>query len=133
MNLTEKNKLDLIEHNIKKSQEANEEVKFLISNGFYALALTRTYYSIFYMISALALQYDFSTANHSQLIGWFNKTFVKDNKVASEIGKKVYLAFEQRTKSDYNVLAQFTKEDAEKGLANLNFILPAVRNLINSR
>ncbi len=32
----------------------------------------------FYMLSALALKHGFSTSKHKQLIGWFNKQFVKE-------------------------------------------------------
>jgi len=132
MTITKENRLDLINHNVGKAYETQNEVKFLIDNEYYSLALNRVYYSMFYIISALALKNEFSTANHSQLIGWFNKNFVKKNKVDRSIGKAVYKAFEQRTKSDYNVLQKFNKEDATEGMNNLNEVLQVVNKLINT-
>ena len=132
MTITDLNRLDLINHNIEKAFETQNEVKFLIDNEYYSLALNRVYYSMFYIISALALKNEFSTLNHSQLIGWFNKNFVKENKVDRSIGKAIYKAFEQRTKSDYNVLQKFNKEDAIEGLNNLNEVLQVVNKLINT-
>ncbi|MCK4654162.1 MAG: HEPN domain-containing protein [Candidatus Cloacimonetes bacterium] len=132
MKISEKNRLDLINNNIEKAFETQKEVKFLIRNSYYSLSLNRVYYSMFYIISALALKNDFSTANHSQLIGWFNKNFVKEKKVDRSIGKMVYKAFEQRTKSDYNVLHKFNHEDAIEGLNNLNDVLQVVNKLINN-
>jgi len=41
------------------------------------LAVNRIYYGLFYIITALSLKYEFSTSKHQQLIGWFNKTFIK--------------------------------------------------------
>ena len=49
-----------------------------------AVALNRIYYGIFYIVSALAIKNRFSTANHSQLIGWFNTNYVKTSKTTDE-------------------------------------------------
>lgn len=132
MTITDLNRSDLVDHNIKKAFETQNEVNFLIANEYYSLALNRIYYSMFYIISALALKNEFSTSNHSQLIGWFNKNFVKENKVERSIGKAIYKAFEERTKSDYNVLHKFNKEDAIEGLHNLDEVLQVIKKLINT-
>ena len=132
MTMTDLNRLDLINHNIAKAFETQKEVKFLIDNEYYSLALNRIYYSMFYIISALGLKNEFSTSNHSQLIGWFNKNFVKENIVERRIGKAIYKAFEQRTKGDYNILQKFNQEDAIEGFNNLNEVLQVVNKLINT-
>ncbi len=132
MKLTESNRLDLTNLNIEKAYETQKEVKFLIENKYYALALNRVYYSMFYIISALAIKNEFSTSNHYQLIGWFNKNFVKEGRINRRIGKMVYKAYEQRAKSDYNVLQKYNQEDAMEGLNNLNEVLQAVIKLIEN-
>ncbi len=132
MTLTESNRLDLTNLNIEKAYETQKEVKFLIENKYYALALNRVYYSMFYIISALAIKNKFSTSNHYQLIGWFNKNFVKEGRINRRIGKLVYKAYEQRAKSDYNVLQKYNQEDAMEGLNNLNEVLQAVIKLIEN-
>ena len=63
----------LIEHRISKAIAAIEDVDFLIRNRKFLLAVNRIYYGMFYILSALALKYDFSTSKHQQLIGWFNR------------------------------------------------------------
>lgn len=132
MTITDLNRLNLINHNIEKAFETQNEVKFLFDSKYYSLALNRVYYSMFYIISALALKNEFFTSNHSQLIGWFNKNFVKENRVDRNIGKAIHKAFEQRTKSDYNVLHKFNEEDAIEGLNNLKEVLQVVSKLINT-
>jgi len=131
MSLDEKNRTDLIQYNIEKANKTLDEVRFLIDNKYYSLALTRVYYGMYYILSALALKNQFSTSNHSQLIGWFNKNFVKDKKIDRKIGKMIYIAFEQRMKSDYDVLNKFDIEDANVGLNNLVLVIEAVRKVID--
>ena len=130
MSLDEKNRKDLIQYNIEKANKTLDEVRFLIDNKYYSLALTRVYYGMYYILSALALKNQFTTSNHSQLIGWFNKNFVKDKKIDRKIGKMIYVAFEQRMKSDYDVLNKFDIEDANVGLDNLILVVEAISEII---
>lgn len=62
------------------------------------------------MLLALSLKYGFKTSKHNQLIGWFNKEFVKTRKVNSEIGKIIHRAYKNRSDGDYGVFIHFEKE-----------------------
>jgi len=72
---------DLIRYRINKSEGTIEEAELAIENNKLSLAENRIYYSIFYIVSALALKYDFSTSKHSTLMGWFNQGMVKTEKI----------------------------------------------------
>lgn len=85
MTLTETNRQDLIIHNTEKAYSSQREVEFLIENKYYSLALNRIYYGMFYIISAIAIKNNFSISNHSQLMRWFNKNYVKENKVDEKL------------------------------------------------
>ncbi|MDO9578565.1 MAG: HEPN domain-containing protein [Candidatus Cloacimonadales bacterium] len=130
MILSESELKQLIDLNIEKAFQATTEVAILIENHLYATAVNRIYYGIFYIISALALKNNFSTSNHSQLIGWFNKTYIKNNIVDRNIGKKIHHAFKQRIEGDYNVLIQFSLEDVEDGLKDMKDIIESIHELI---
>ena len=132
MTLSEINRKDLIIHNTKKAISTQKEVEFLIKNKYYSLALNRIYYGMFYIISAIAIKDGFSTSNHSQIIGWFNKNYVKEKIVNRKIGRMIYRAFEQRMKSDYNILHKFTPEDAIIGLSDLKEVIQSVSELMKS-
>lgn len=132
MTLTEINRKDLIIHNTKKAISTQKEVEFLINNKYYSLAINRIYYGMFYIISAIAIKNGFSTSNHSQIIGWFNKNYVKEKRVDRKIGRMIYRAFEQRMKSDYNILHKFTIEDAIIGLSDLKEVIQSVSELMKS-
>ena len=81
MTLDKTNRSNLIKHKIEKAKSASHDVKILISTGMLHVAINRIYYGMFYALSALALKYKFETKKHQQLIGWFNKTFIKEKKL----------------------------------------------------
>ncbi len=78
MTVEEKDRQILIAYRIEKARTAAGDARFLIENDKLHLAVNRIYYAIFYAISALALKYRYQSSKHQQLIGWFNKTFVKE-------------------------------------------------------
>jgi uncharacterized protein (UPF0332 family) len=85
-------------------------VEFQIENNYLVLAVNRIYYGMFYMLLALALKYNYKTSKHSQLLGWFNKNFVKEGKIDGEVGKIVHKAFQDRTDGDYGFLFVLKKK-----------------------
>ena len=111
MTLSEKDRQELIKHYIEKTQNTIEDIKFFIENEKLLVAINRIYYGIFYMLSALAIKHQMITSKHTQLIGWFNKNFVKENKIDRKYAKYIQEAFEKRMKSDYEVLADFSTND----------------------
>lgn len=73
-------------------------------------AINRMYYGIFYALLALGLKYQFETSKHRQLLGWFNKTFIKDDILPRKYGKIAREAFEVRQKGDYDTYIEFSKD-----------------------
>ena len=114
MTLTPDDKQKLIKNYVEKSLESMEDAKLLLINNRNNSSVNRIYYCIFYIISALALKYDFSSSKHTQLLGWFNKNFIKENIIDKEIGKIVRESFEKRMKSDYDAMYDFSKEEVEE-------------------
>ena len=105
-------------------------MKFLIENGELALAVNRIYYGIYYILSALAIRSQFKTSKHSQLISWFNKTFVKEGIVDQKYSKLIRKAFENRMEGDYDVFSVFTKEEVEQSLEEMEEVISEIQKLI---
>ena len=61
---------------MQQADECVEEVRFLIENKKYKIAVNRIYYGMFYCLLALGLKQQYESSKHSQLIGWFNKNFI---------------------------------------------------------
>lgn len=121
---------NLINYRVQQAHDTINEVEFQIENNFLVIAVNRIYYGMFYMLLALALKNGFKTSKHSQLLGWFNKEFVKPGKIDREIGKIVYKAFEDRTDGDYGIFVRFEKEEVLEKLKDMKRFLVEVEKLI---
>lgn len=109
----------LIENWFSKAKEAIVSTKKNIDIDELYVAQNRIYYTIFYAVSALAQKYNFATSKHSQLKGWFNREFIKPNKINPKFGKLYFKLYESRQKSDYT----FTfKPNKESLLLNLELV-----------
>ena len=75
MTLTPEEREEIVKHRIEQSLRTIEEAELLIDNLKLSAAVSRIYYSLFYIISALAVKNNFSTSKHKQLLSWFNKNY----------------------------------------------------------
>lgn len=104
------NKEFIIQNWLIKADEAlNEAQKAILSESF-SSAQNRIYYAIFYSVMVLGYSKNFITSKHSQLLGWFNKTFLKEGVFDKKLGKIYKIAYENRMKSDYTFTYKPTKE-----------------------
>jgi len=89
---------------LNKSKEALEDARINLENVRLANALNRIYYSIFYSVVALAYLENYITSKHKQLMGWFNKKFIHEEKIFDQTLYDAYKeAFENRQESDYTI------------------------------
>lgn len=123
-------KIKLVAINIEKAKATLLDAKFLIDNEKYHIAVNRIYYASFYMISALAIHDDFDTSKHSQLIGWFNKKFIAQKIIGIEYGKTAMRLFELRNKADYDVYADFTKDQTIELFEKCKNLISKIEELI---
>jgi uncharacterized protein (UPF0332 family) len=130
MTLSDEDRAQLVKYNIEKSNQAIEDVKFLMENGKLYLAANRIYYGIFYILSALALKHRFSTKNHGQLIGWFNRNFVKTGKVDKKYSNILRQSFELRSEADYDVLTNFNREEIEQSYAEMIEVISKIKKIL---
>jgi len=130
MILKDEDRRALIENYINKSRITIEKVQFLIENNEFSLAVNRIYYGIYYSLSALSIKKEFKTSKHTQLIGWFNKTFVKEGIVDKRYGKLIRKAFENRMEGDYNVFFDFSKEEVEQSFGEMKEVIDEIQKLI---
>ncbi|NLF82970.1 MAG: HEPN domain-containing protein [Candidatus Gastranaerophilales bacterium] len=104
----------LIKNLIYKCDTALEDAKLALDNNRLDNAQNRIYYAIFYIVSALGYKNDFITSKHGQLMGWFNKNFIKDGIFDIKYGEIYKKTYEYRKKSDYEFTYKPVKEKVEK-------------------
>jgi len=124
-------KEDLIRYRIEKAEGTIEEAELALKNDKFSLSENRIYYSIFYIVSALALRYDFSTSKHKTLKGWFNQAMVKTEKIDVSFGKTYAKAFEKRQKADYDDYVTFNLEEVKLDLEKAKKFVIRIKKFIS--
>jgi uncharacterized protein (UPF0332 family) len=110
MSIGPNDRQNLIQYRIEQAEETITDVQLLIDNNRLRSAVNRIYYGIFYSLMALGIAHKYETSKHSQLIGWFNKNFIKEGVIPPKYGKIAQKAFNHRTEGDYEAYVEFEKE-----------------------
>lgn len=127
MTLSSDDRVELIRHRITRSHETRNEAVLLFENNMYAAAVNRIYYCMFYALSALALKDGFSSGKHGQLIGWFNRNYVKTKRVDSRYSKIVTRAFNKRMDSDYEDFPEFNDNEINEMLVDADDFVTLIK------
>lgn len=123
----------LINCSIEKAEEAllasKNSLKISLQNS-----QNRNYYAVFYIVLALAYLDGFQTGKHHQLMGWFNKEYIYQNKVFDNKLKTIYQnLLVKREKFDYSVAETPETEAVKKDLEQAQFFVQTVREYILKR
>jgi uncharacterized protein (UPF0332 family) len=104
----------LIKYRFDRCKETIQEAKLSLDNKLLHNAENRIYYAIYYIVSALALKFDFTTSKHTQLLGWFNKNIIHTEQISNQFGDIYKNAFENRQEADYDDMIFLEYENAKK-------------------
>lgn len=127
--MTEDKKL-AINIKIEKAIATLDDSKFLLDNNKLHIAVNRLYYSIFYILSALAEKDNFMTSKHIQLLGWFNKNYVATNKIEKKLGKIAHQLFDLRSKADYDYYTEFTIDQVTMTYGEVKLFIDKIIEII---
>ena len=130
MSINRNEKDQLIQQRLEQAKDTEQVVELLIKNEMYPAAVNRIYYGVFYSLLALGLEYNFESSKHQQLIGWFNREFIKKKKIEIEYGKILKKAYENRTSGDYDVFCEFEKEDVLELFENMKRFIRRIEKFI---
>jgi uncharacterized protein (UPF0332 family) len=122
----------LIEYRLDQALETIKEVERLIEVNLLNVAVNRIYYGIFYCLNALALKYGFKSSKHLQLIGWFNKDFIKTGLLDIKYGRILRDAFKNRSDGDYIPYTTFDVNDVVKMKDEMKDFIEALTIFIKS-
>lgn len=128
--IKDSDRLSLIKYRLEQANDTIELSNFLINSGRLAVAVNRIYYGMYYAVTALAIKYEFETAKHAQLLGWFNKAFVAPGILDKKLGKILRNAFQNRTKGDYDAFIEFDTEEVEMMHSEMIDFIKSVEELI---
>jgi len=101
-----------------------------IKNSSFRAAVNRFYYSMFYLLLALGLKYEFATSKHQQLIGWFNKNFILTGKINRKYGKMLRKEYQYRIKGDYEPIVNFDEETVKGMFADMKEFISTLPTIL---
>jgi uncharacterized protein (UPF0332 family) len=70
---------------IKNAFEMLEVAQLMLNNDFYASAINRAYYAIFYAVSAVLVTKGLNRGKHSQVVSAFRLNFIKTGIFSSNL------------------------------------------------
>ena len=78
--------------------------ELLLNNNHFAQSLNRSYYAIFHAVRSLLAFDKFDSKTHYGIISYFNKNYVKNDRIDRKFSKILTNSQRVRTKSDYDDL-----------------------------
>lgn len=129
--IMQEDKKIFIHNALLKAEDALQDAALALSHSRLSTVQNRVYYSIFYTVSALGYLTGFTPSKHKELMGWFNKKFVHEEKIFSIKLAKIYkTAFENRMKCDYDIIYKPEKEIIEQNYENAKEFVEIVKTYI---
>lgn len=124
---------DYIQYKRDRAFEALDDIQKMLDNKMLSAAMNRIYYAGFYIVGALLLLDGFSTSKHRQLIGYFNKEYIKTGKVPVDIGEILDESYNNRVTSDYHDFVYLTKTQVEEFYNQMKEFVGFIDQIIQDR
>jgi uncharacterized protein (UPF0332 family) len=89
---------------VEHAQQMLQVADHNLADGFYASAINRAYYAIFYAANALLATKELTRSKHSGVIAAFRQHFVKPGLIESEYSDIYGRVMDDRHKGDYEII-----------------------------
>ena len=100
----------------RSSLDSIKGARLLFSNELYGFAVSRAYYAMFYLVSAVLLTKNLSFSKHQAVVAAFGQYFVKTGIFEQKFHQYLVEAFEQRQIGDYEPMEEITQETAKRNI-----------------
>lgn len=99
----------------------------------YRTSLNRSYYGVFHAMRAANLLEGYDSSKHSGVIAFFNKTFLKTEKMDRKLSRIIKETSYLREKSDYDDFYVASREEAETQWKNAIQFVDAAEDYIRTQ
>lgn len=124
---------ELSRHRLEQAKENLEEAEILYNANKYKGANNRAYYSIFHSIKAVLALEPIDFKRHKDVIGYFNKNYVRTEIFPRKIGAKIADAGAIREDSDYDDEFIVKPEDTQVQIETARELLKLVEVYIDKQ
>lgn len=96
----------------------------------YDIAVSRTYYAMFYAASALLLDAGLTFHKHGSLIAAFGQQFAQRGLLPAHLHRYLMDAFDERTRGDYRLFEEVTQAEALDQLEHAQEFIHTIREYL---
>ena len=115
---------------LKNAYEKLETARILYENARYDDAVSRAYYAAFHAMTAALLSKDLSYSSHGQVIGAFNREFIKTGIFPKKYSSIIQALFDDRQIGDYGIFVKISKSTAHEHINKAEKLIEAIRLFI---
>ncbi len=115
---------------LHKAQDSLQAAQLLADQGFYDFAVSRAYYTMFYVAEALLLGEGLTFSKHSAVIAAFGQQFAKTGRVAIEFHRYLVEGESSRNVGDYGIHPGLSKDEAVEQIARAAKFLELAKHLL---
>jgi uncharacterized protein (UPF0332 family) len=124
---------DLALYRLQTAKSDIKSAKTLLDINEYKGANNRAYYAIFHAINAVHALDGEAYKRHKDVIGNFNKKYVKTEIFSKDMGRKIGQAEEIRHLSDYDDFYIASREESERQVAVAEEFVDSVERYLESQ
>ncbi len=121
---------DLASYHLQRSVETLEDACILANLGRWHSCVNRLYYACFYAVSALLIRDSLSSSKHTGIRSFFNKHYVKTDKIPKHFGLLYNTLFEGRQEADYMPFVSFTEEQVRPWISQTEDFIQYITRMI---
>lgn len=124
---------DLSAYRLSAAEERLLSSKVLLDAGLFKDSIGRSYYAIFSAVKAILALDQIDFKKHSEVIGYFQKNYVKTGIIEVKYSKYLQNAFQVRNNCDYNDFYIVSKKDAEEQYNNAAEMIETIKDYLKRR
>lgn len=132
MSLSEEERYALVCYRIEKARTTLNQVKNIVSTGYWDMIANRLYYAAYYAVSALLLQSGYSVQTHHGIIQMLGLHFIKTGIIDKEFGSLYGQLFSLRQTGDYGDTFGLTEKQVLPLLPQTEELIEAIASLIDN-
>ncbi|MBI5953410.1 MAG: HEPN domain-containing protein [Chloroflexi bacterium] len=118
---------------MEKAERAIQSAENVMQDGDLDFAVSRVYYAMFYIASALLGEKELYFSKHGGIHGAFAQHFVKTGEFDPKYQRWLVTTFSQRITGDYGATSDFILEDVREIVAQARDFLIAAKNYLRSK
>lgn len=128
-----KNSVEFAKYRLERAKETLKSAIILYDRKDLIGANNRAYYSIFYAIRAVLALEPIDFKRHKDVIGYFNKNYVKNEIFPRKMGTKIVQAQTIREDSDYDDEYEPNYEKTQEQIETAKELIKLVEEYINKK